>query len=91
MKLIIRLMFVLAICMLIGCNSYKNVPYFKDADLSGKTVSQNNQLYDARIMPKDLLSITVSSSEPETAAPFNQTIPTVFTVENRSKIGRAHV
>lgn len=84
MKLLSRLLFVLVICIITGCNSYKNVPYFKDADPNGKTVSQNNQLYDARIMPKDLLSITVSSSEPEAAAPYNQTVPTIYTTENRS-------
>ncbi len=32
---------------------------------------QKPYLYDARIMPKDLLTITVSCSEPELAAPFN--------------------
>lgn len=84
MNLISKLLFLLVTCLLVGCNSYKNVPYFKDADPIGKTVSQNPQLYDARIMPKDLLSITVSSSEPEAAAPYNQTIPTTFNVANRS-------
>lgn len=84
MKLISRLLLVSTLCLLVGCNSYKNVPYFKDADPNGKTVSRNDQLYDARIMPKDLLSITVSSSEAETAAPFNQTVPTTFTTETRS-------
>lgn len=84
MKLIFRLVFVLSLCLLAGCNSYKNVPYFRDAKPGEKTISQNHQLYDARIMPKDLLSITVSSSEPEAAAPYNQTVPTTFTAENRS-------
>lgn len=84
MKLISRLLFVLALVLLAGCNSYKNVPYFKDADPDVKTLSKTDRLYDARIMPKDLLSITVSSTEAEAAAPFNQTVPTIFTAENRS-------
>ena len=35
------------------------------------TGNQTSFVYDARIMPKDLLTITVSYSEPELAAPFN--------------------
>ena len=33
-------------------------------------------LYDAKIMPKDLLSITVNTSDPQAAAPFNLTVQT---------------
>lgn len=84
MKLISRFIFLLVLFALAGCNSYKNVPYFKDAATDKNTASINNQLYDARIMPKDLLSITVSSSEPEAAAPYNQTVPTNFSVQNRN-------
>ena len=33
-------------------------------------------LYDAKIMPKDLLSITVNTTDPQAAAPFNLTVQT---------------
>lgn len=84
MKLMKKLVFLLILITLAGCSSYKNVPYFKDMEVTGVATSQADQLYDARIMPKDLLSITVSSTDPETAAPYNQTVPTTFTVQNRS-------
>ena len=33
-------------------------------------------MYDAKIMPKDLLTITVNTTDPEAAAPFNMTVQT---------------
>lgn len=33
-------------------------------------------MYDAKIMPKDLLTIVVSCTSPELAAPFNLTVAT---------------
>ena len=33
-------------------------------------------LYDAKIMPKDLLTVTVNTTDPEAAAPFNMTVQT---------------
>ena len=35
-----------------------------------------NTLYDAHIMPKDLLTITVNTSDPDAAIPFNLTVAT---------------
>lgn len=53
-----------------GCTSYKTVPYMQnssDVDLSKSAV-----LYDARIMPKDELTITVSSPDnPDAVQAFN--------------------
>ena len=63
----------LAILLLTGCKSYKNVPYIQDAD-SISTIQEKLTLYDAKIMPKDLLTITVNTSDPEAAAPFNLTV-----------------
>jgi polysaccharide export outer membrane protein len=42
------------------------------------------KLYDARIQPKDMLTITVSSEEPEAAAPYNLTVATSQTALLRS-------
>lgn len=51
--LIVLLAFVMT-----GCQSYKKVPYLQDAEAVSHGV-QNEQLYDAKIMPKDLLTIVV--------------------------------
>lgn len=59
--------------ILSGCQSYKKVPYMQDIDAVNQA-SQSAKLYDARIMPKDLLTIVVSCTNPELAVPFNLTI-----------------
>ena len=68
--------------MMAACGSTKDVPYFQNA--STVDLSQSSVLYDARIMPKDQLTITVSTINPEAAAPFNMTVPTPYTVNQRS-------
>lgn len=75
-----RLIFLLLPLLLAGCQSYKKVPYLQD-DLQqiamADTSARNMTLYDARIMPKDLLTIVVSCpEEPTLAEPFNLTIAT---------------
>lgn len=61
--------------LLASCTSYKNVPYLQDPDSVNQAV-QNEPLYDARIMPKDLISITVNTTDPQASAPFNLTTQT---------------
>lgn len=66
--------------LLAGCQSYKKVPYLQDAlqeVAAGDTGTADMPLYDARIMPKDLLTIVVSCpEEPALAEPFNLTVST---------------
>ena len=74
------LIFLLLPLLLVGCQSYKKVPYLQD-DLQqiamADTSVRDMTLYDARIMPKDLLTIVVSCpEEPALAEPFNLTIAT---------------
>lgn len=66
----------LSVGILCSCGSTKNIPYFKNSDQVD--LSQSEFLYDARIMPKDILTITVNTSNPEAAAPFNLTIPSTY-------------
>ena len=73
---------ILAIVMLASCGSQKDVPYFQNADQVNLSASQ--YLYDARIMPKDQLTITVSTSDDKAAAPFNMTVPTSYSATTRS-------
>lgn len=58
-----------------SCTSYKHVPYMQDIETVNNS-TQNLPLYDARIMPKDLLSITVNTTDPKAASPFNLTVQT---------------
>lgn len=64
---------LIAIFIFASCQSYKKVPYLQDAEVVEQAVQQEN-LYDAKIMPKDLLTIVVSCTSPELAAPFNLTV-----------------
>lgn len=59
--------------LLAGCQSYKKVPYFQDVEAVNRA-EQQEKLYDARIMPQDLLTIVVSCTNPELAVPFNLTV-----------------
>ena len=64
---------LIAIFLLASCQSYKKVPYLQDVEVVEQTAQQEN-LYDAKIMPKDLLTIVVSCTSPELAVPFNLTV-----------------
>lgn len=56
--------------LLVSCQSYKKVPYFQDTALVNDT-EQSVRQTGVKVMPKDLLTIVVSCSTPELAAPFN--------------------
>ena len=60
------------ILMLASCASSKKVAYFQNA-VDG-VVKRSEGLYDAKIMHKDILTIKVSTTNPEAATPFNLTI-----------------
>ena len=62
-----------------SCQSYKKVPYLQDAEVINQA-QQQEKLYDATIMPKDLLTIVVSCTNPELAVPFNLVAATPTTV-----------
>ena len=59
--------------LLAACQSYKKVPYVQNVEVVNE-VEQQEKLYDAKIMPKDLLTIVVSCTNPELAIPFNLTV-----------------
>ena len=64
---------LITILLFVSCQSYKKVPYLQDAEIVEQAAQQEN-LYDAKIMPKDLLTIVVSCTSPELAVPFNLTV-----------------
>ena len=55
--------------LLTSCSTPKNVAYIQNSDYINYDKSEN--LYDARIMPKDILTITVNTVNPEASEPFN--------------------
>lgn len=61
------------LCMTLGsCGSSKQIAYFHNADSLSYAASKG--LFDAKIMPKDLLTITVSTTDPKAATPFNLSV-----------------
>ena len=60
---------LVATVMLSSCGSVKNVAYLQNSDYID--FNHSEYLYDARIMPKDVLTITVNTVNPEAAEPYN--------------------
>ena len=77
------LLFV-AIYGLTSCASSKNVAYIQNSNMVD--LSESAFLYDARIMPKDVLTITVNTVNPEASAPFNLIVRNTLT-NTSSSIG----
>lgn len=71
-KLLIPFVVAVMVMLLGSCRSYKDVPYFKNAD--SVSLAASRMLYDAKIMPKDMLTITVITTNPEASAPFNLSV-----------------
>ena len=71
-----------SIIILSSCGSVKNIAYLQNSD--SIFFARSEYLYDARIMPKDVLTITVNTVNPEAAEPFNLTVPTSFNNQTRS-------
>ena len=60
---------LMSILVFSSCMSTKNITYFQNKDEVNAALSK--QLYDAKIMPKDILQIQVFSMTPEASEPFN--------------------
>lgn len=64
--------------LLSSCSQVKNIAYFQDIKSKSITLKPKNNdtgLYEARIKPKDLLTITVVSTEPEASRIYNLITP----------------
>ena len=68
-----------------SCGSTKKVTYFENKDAINTSLSK--QLYDAKIMPKDVLQIQVFSMTPEASVPFNLVKPGQTTTTTTSNQG----
>ena len=60
---------LLLVVLLSSCTHWKDIAYFQNSDYVD--LSESKGLYDARIMPKDQLTISVNTVTPEAASPFN--------------------
>ena len=78
---------ILSLCILLmaSCTSYKNVPYLQNPEVVN-SYQDSLPMYDAKIMPKDLLTITVNTSDPEAAAPFNLVVQSPINVARSSNL-----
>lgn len=82
-----------------SCSEVRNIAYFQRQERSqnqigseARTSSNSNltkndaNLYEARIKPKDLLSITVVSSEPEASKMYNLIVPQIGEPSNPNSL-----
>ena len=84
MRLLHVFIISIAVIFLSGCTSYKKVPYLQD--VSKKELCDTIPMYDAKIMPKDLLTIIVNTTDPEVAIPFNMTVQTSVNVAHSASL-----
>ena len=78
----LSLVVFLGVLLMTSCAPVKNIAYFQKLDTkkdSMKLEMASIQLFDARIKPKDLLSITVVTSEYEASKAYNLTVPQLYT------------
>ena len=63
-------LFLLILCTLfVGCTSYKNSIYMQNSEVL-EVLKQKEKAYEYRVMPKDELTITISTSDPAASVPF---------------------
>ena len=68
-----------------SCTSYKTVPYMLNSDMVD--LDSSAVLFEARIMPKDELTINVNyPADAEAAIPFNLTVAAPYTGSGRTQL-----
>ena len=79
-KLTLKTLFILSILILSSCSTVKKLAYFQKTDIKADTTklkAKSVRLFDTHIKPKDLLSITVVSTEPEASRIYNLVVPQI--------------
>lgn len=81
----LRSLLLIGLCALLftGCNSHKKVAYLQDTNLIS-SIQSASAVHDAKIMPKDMLTIVVSTTDPEAANLFNLTVQSPYTTSRNS-------
>ena len=86
-KILICSYVILSFCAILsfaGCGSVKNVAYLQNSD--SINFEKSRFLYDARIMPKDQITISVNTTNPEASLPFNLLLQNAYS-QGRSSLG----
>lgn len=73
---------LVTVLLLSSCTTPKNIPYLMNYDSLSK--ESQTKLYDARVMPKDILSIVVHTVTPSAAQQFNLTAAGTMSGTNMS-------
>lgn len=83
----LRTLLIIGLCafLLSGCSSHKKIAYLQDVEMVNN-LQKELPMYDAKIMPKDLLTITVNTTDPEAAAPFNLTVQSSVNVARSTSL-----
>ena len=69
---------ILIAALVSSCGSSKKIAYLQGTEsMAPSDFLTQSELYNARIMPKDLLTIIVSTTDPEASRPFNLVTPTL--------------
>ena len=61
--------------LLMSCSTKKSLAYLQEESGDSTMVVAAQELYDARIKPKDLLTVTVNTFDREASVPFNLMFP----------------
>ena len=75
----------LAILAITSCQSTKNIAYIQNSD--SISYDQSRFLYDAKIMPKDQLTISLNTVNPEASLPFNLLLQNTYTQSRNMSSG----
>ena len=79
-KILYGLLLLIMAVVASGCGSSEKIAYMQGIEtMTPEEFAQVAPLYDARIMPKDLLTIVISTTDPEASRPFNLVTPTIST------------
>ena len=84
-KIFVIALVAFAVMMLGGCGSTKNIAYIQNSD--SINFESSRYLYDARIMPKDQITISVNTTSPESSLPFNLLLQNTYTQGRSLNVG----
>jgi polysaccharide export outer membrane protein len=79
--------FSLIIIVFSACNTYKNIPYFKDVPDSAVMLVKTPQFKEPVIQVDDILVITIQTIDPEANALLNKTGTSTAALNNSAGIG----
>jgi polysaccharide export outer membrane protein len=80
-KLLFLASLAFTVFLMMSCGSAQNVAYLQNSD--SINFENSRFLYDARIMPKDQITISVNTTTPEVSLPFNLLLQNAY-VQSRS-------